>query len=177
MKAKPIFKNTTRYRIQITNQGIPIWLDPGETVTGEKFRVFVPLGLEQVAKEPEKSPVTMREQDPLAAAKVKLIEIMTDPALAPDDELTIVAGPPGEEKVEIKVEEAPVLAGIGDALIENIVGELGAKLEDSVPELEDDIIVIDDSEEEDTHPHKCDICDRGFASKRGLKTHKRRHTE
>ncbi len=45
------------------------------------------------------------------------------------------------------------------------------------------IIILEDDEEEEeeeeviTHPFVCDECDRGFASKRGLKSHSRVHKE
>jgi hypothetical protein len=46
----------------------------------------------------------------------------------------------------------------------------------NIVEEEDLLIIIDDEEEEeDPTPFRCDECEKGFASKRGLKSHSRVH--
>lgn len=221
MKNKPVFKNTTKGRIQIIQQGIPIWLNPGDIIVGERFRAFLKLGLEEVGRDhlpqpvgaaqatvqpvndpaPEKSPVKLR--------KLKIVDtilpndeirIDADATLTLEDATTHTAGlhpevepvkeevtaaPAPEELTEAPeeepvVEEEPVL-GIellshGEALKDEIIADLTDDMDDDEP-----LVILDDDDEEvelekpDDHPFKCDQCDRGFASSRGLKSHKRSH--
>lgn len=196
MKPKPIFKNTTKSRIQIIQRGIPIWLNPGDVIVGEKYRVFTRMGLQEVPKEqfpkvvnddnPEKSPVKVRKMVivdhilPTDHLKISSgVEAKIELTTAPDeDEVTTKKKP--DKSSEMGQSEEPVL-GIqlaGDALLDHIVDEIGDELESSQPS--DIEPVIDDKQEEqevDNYPFKCEQagCDKAFASKRGLKSHLRVH--
>ena len=201
MKPKPIFKNTTRGRIQIVQRGIPIWMNPGDIVVGEGFRAFTRMGLEEVGldalpkptaaplvvapvmndPEPAKSPVTVRKLQ-VVDTVIPTDVVKLAPAPKPEPELAIelVTEPELVEEEEPEVEEEPVLTSMGDALKADIMADILSDME------EDDIIVIDDSDEEeedveleepDDYPYKCeeDDCDKAFASARGLKSHSRIH--
>ena len=208
MKGKPVFKNVTKGRIQIIRQGIPIWLDSGDVIVGEKYRAFLSLGLKEVGKEglpkranapvvitqvvndeePEKSPIKVRKinlQD--TVIPIDVVKVAVDPGTA------LPALPPAEgetpEVSEDPVEPAgePELLSEGEALKSDILAELEAEwaAEEAEEEhqVDDDdipVVLLEDDEaeeldEEDTHPFKCNECDKSFASKRGLKSHNRMH--
>ena len=111
---KPIFKNTTKGRIQIIVRGVPVWLEPGDTVVGENFRVFTKLGLEQVGKEesflePKSAPVEVSTDDsedsPVQLREVVRDEVVTeekslkitDYVEAPEESVTLVVTKPEED--------------------------------------------------------------------------------
>lgn len=200
MKNKPIFKNETRNRIQIIRQGIPVWLDPGEQVVGEPFRVFTKLGLTEVKPKPAPKPEPKPEKPPVTIRKdieKKFIEIMTDDSLGEPEEVVEVAAKPEvvtmpspasldglveepKEELAIEIVDGEELEDIshlvGESLVDSIVEQIGEGIEALPPDGNDELIVVDDTPiVEDNYPHKCDICGQGFASKRGMKTHKRRH--
>lgn len=201
MKGKPVFKNVTKNRIQIIRQGIPHWLWPGDTIVGERYRVYVKMGLKEVgrqtsivgptkpAPEPllvidgtlEASPVTvittapdeLDEPDaPEAPEEPKVKEIVLIDDVIPVDDL--ILGSASKEPTQ----------ATGEALKDEIMAEIEAELAAEMPEVveesdEEPIIILDDVEEgvADNYPYKCEIegCDRAFASERGLKSHSRVH--
>jgi hypothetical protein len=205
MKGKPVFKNVTEGRIQIIRQGIPVWLNVGDTVVGERYRAFLSLGLKEVGRDglpkkkekvavvaaaidddkPEESPIKVRKMDltdtVMVVDSVK-VGSTTASSLLPDAPAEEPPAPP-EEPVEEPVEEEG-LTSHGDALKAEILAELDAEYELAIHLDEDGddapIIILEDDEEEEeevvvTHPNVCEECGRGFASKRGLKSHMRAH--
>jgi len=174
VKIKPVFKNMGQARMQIIRQGIPVWLEPGDCIVGERYRVYAKMGLVEVGrdglpKKPKPKAVAPAVNDPApekAPIKVRKIEIVD--ALMPRDEIKFGA-PKTEPKPELQ----------GETLKSMILADLEAadpELAINIVEEEDLIILLDDEdEEEDPTPFKCDECDRGFASKRGLKSHSRVH--
>jgi hypothetical protein len=198
MKKKPVFKNTGKGRIQIVQQGIPIWMNPGDTIIGEKYRAFLSLGLEEVGRdalpkitkpaskpvvndpEPAKAPVKVREMkvvDHVLPMDDMKVEIETTPP-EPDPEPEVVdiepMDPPEDEEPELALH----LTGQGDELKDEIVADILKDLDD-----EDDLVIIADDDDDlelpepDDYPFKCDQCDRAFASQRGLKSHSRVHKD
>lgn len=174
-KHKPIFKNTTKARIQIIKQGIPHWMEPGDTITGESYRVFMSLGLEEVGKEEvvvPKVPATALKP-PMAVNDPKPEVSPITPRPSVDEENKVVS----IDLVDDVIPSDHLKFNTGEELKDLIVQEIEMS--------EDDIIIIDDSDEplvedeKNDHPNKCDFegCDKSFASKRGLKTHRRIHDE
>lgn len=212
MKQKPVFKNTTKGRIQVIQQGIPIWLNPGDVIVGERFRIYARMGLEEVGRDglaaaiappppvvndpaPEKSPVqvrTMKVVDhTLLVDDIKIEAVTTPPEPAPETVEIEAMDPPTDVEPILALHllqeepeaepEMPEFAGSGDALKDEIVSDILAGLDD-----EEDLVVYDDAEEDseelelespDDYPFKCTLCDREFASTRGLKSHQRVHNE
>lgn len=182
MKIKPVFKNVTKGRIQIIQQGIPLWLNPGESITGERYRVYVSMGLEEVGRLPKDVPIA-----PVASI---LPLIVIDDVIPSSSPISLRASIDPEVKVvniELDDDVLPMdsLNFGGEDLKQAIVDDIeydGIVIlddEDTDEELED-IYIIEDEEPEpvvDNYPHKCpeEDCDRAFASKRGLKSHSRIH--
>lgn len=205
MKQKPVFKNTTKGRIQVIQQGIPIWMNPGDVIVGERFRIYTNMGLEEVGRsglpsskqplpppvvndpEPKKSPVKVRELKivdhvmPMDDMKVEMVTTPPEPVLdlkksEDQEDVDIVTLPPPEDE---EPELALRLTGEGEDLKEEILSDILSGFDD-----ESDLVVIDDSddapielEEPDDYPYKCNQCERSFASQRGLKSHSRVHNE
>jgi len=206
MKQKPVFKNTTKGRIQVIQQGIPIWLNPGDVIVGERFRIYTKMGLEEVGREgmpkpaapapavqavndpePEKAPVKLREMR-VVDHVIPVDEVKVEPVPAPEPE------PEPEFEEDLEPDEVDILPMDppedgevelalhlveGETLKEEIIADILDGLDD-----EDDIVVIEDDddielEEPDDYPFKCEVegCGRAFASQRGLKSHSRVHSE
>lgn len=195
MKQKPVYKNMGPARVQIIRQGIPIWLEPGECIVGARYKVYESMGLVEVGRDglpkpkapPAPAKPVMNDPEPeKAPVKVRKIEI-TD-AVMPFDVIKTAPTPkpaPEPEPVVEEPEEEPE-ADVLDALSgEALKAMIVADLEEADPELaveldaDEDILVLieDEPEEEDTHPFKCEICGKGFASQRGVKSHSRTHKE
>jgi hypothetical protein len=93
VKSKPVFKNLGQARMQIIQQGIPIWLEPGDCIVGERYRVYSRMGLVEVGKDglPAKArkkvvaKATVNDPAPAKAPiKVRKIEIV-DSVMPRDD--------------------------------------------------------------------------------------------
>lgn len=169
MKIKPVFKNVSKARIQIIRQGIPHWLEPGDTVTGERYRVYLPMGLKEVGRQ---TPTT-------AGAPIVTVDDVS-PAASPVTVRAIVVEEEKKVKIDFVDDILPIDVlkfGTGEELKSALVDDIGNDL------TEDDIFIIDDEPDVepepvvDNYPHKCqhEGCDRAFASKRGLKSHSRVH--
>jgi len=212
MKTKPIYENTTKNRIQIINNGIPMWLNPGDRVVGDKFRVFMKMGLKEVPlktdpveivddDKKEEAPIKVRqapepkaaEKERKEAAKELLKELMMEDAVTLNDDVEVEIETAPEE-VEVEEPEADEVEEeeeegtnyiVGDALINQIVAEIGGENKEDAQEVSEEdepVVVLDDEEiavkeEHDDYPHKCleEGCDRQFASERGLTSHSRVH--
>jgi len=190
MKGKPVFKNTTKGRIQIIRQGIPIWLNPGDVVVGENYRPFLSMGLEEVGREglPKAKAVVVNDDKPEESpVKVRKIELQDD--VMPIDVVKVSSGPTPVAPPEVPVEPVepagePEFVSEGEALKSEIIADLEAEMEDDElplvilgdedPDLgEDEEFSVE--EDEDNFPFKCTECDKSFASQRGLKSHLRSH--
>jgi len=216
MKNKPVFENQTKGKIQIMRRGIPIWLEPGDRVEGESYRVYMALGLTEVKKKEKRKLVVDDRGNKDAPIKTrpkitedekqKIKKLFLEDHVIPSDDLKISAdthaevvvptvSPEEEVKVEpvktkpkvltnsppevVEKEEEPVTepGTEGEALMDKIAAELEAEMDPD----DEPIVVMEDEEEKvdaiDNYPHKCDYdgCDRSFASRRGLKSHKRLH--
>lgn len=225
MKGKPVFKNVTKGRIQIIRQGIPLWLDVGDVVAGEKYRAFLSLGLKEVGREglpkplappttpPVEAPALVVDDDkpeasPIQVRKIDLVDDVIPIDVIKTGGTTDSLLPEAQEKQEDdqeELEEAPEepideepspepeeeFTSEGDTLKAEIMAELEADMEaefGAAENLSDSslpFVILDDEEtaetaeapEEEvvTHPFVCEQCARGFASKRGLKSHLRHH--
>lgn len=169
MKIKPVFKNVSKARIQIIRQGIPHWLEPGDTVTGERYRVYLPMGLKEVGR-----------QTPTTAGAALVTIDDANPAASPVTVRAVVVEAEKKVKLDFIDDVLPIDVlkfGTGEELKSALVDDIGSDLS------EDDIYIIEDEPDVepepivDNYPHKCEAegCDRAFASKRGLKSHGRVH--
>jgi hypothetical protein len=141
-------------------------MEPGDTVIGESYRVYAPMGLQEVIP----SNITKAINDP-------------KPAISP---VTIRASVDEEKKVVSLSIVDDVLPT--DYLKFNTSEDLKRSILDDIEMTEGDIIILDDDDiyvepiedvSKDVNAHKCNEpgCDKTFASKRGLKSHKRIHKD
>lgn len=210
MKGKPVFKNTTKARIQIIQRGIPIWMNPGDTIVGERYRAFLSMGLEEVGREhlpkpslPKSAPKPVVNDESPDKSPIQVRKIQLTDVVLPHDDLKVggstkaldalidkhlPAAPEPAEEPEAEEEEAEVApedradGPSGETLKAMLIEDLSEEPElaitlDVEADGDDELIVIEEDEptEEETHPFVCEECGRGFASKRGLKSHSRVH--
>lgn len=157
MKQKPVFKNTTKGRIQVIQQGIPIWMNPGDVIVGERFRVFMKMGLEEVGRDqmpkaarpvtPVAKPQEVAVNDPEPEkAPIKVRELKMVDMVLPSDEIRIAPGAPlpsapaPEPDPILELEDAEVLTdGLHPEASEAPEEPVEEEEESEVTELEEEV--------------------------------------
>jgi len=140
---------------------------------------------------PEASPIKVREMRVVDAVMpvddIKMgpsVDVLPMKAAKPDPEPA--PEPEAEEEPEAELPALPPVDSAAGPSGEALKAMLIAELEDEEPVLaisledkdpDDELIVIEEEPEPEveTHPYVCEECGRGFASKRGLKSHLRSH--